>query len=119
MWSISKARRHDGERPGGFPGADIILQRMEDKPPLRRVGLVADGKRPMREGQEVLDEQGSRLGTICSACYGASVGKPIAMAYIDRAAGEPGTRLQVAIRDKLLPVRVAAMPFVPQRYFRG
>ena len=118
-WSISRARRRDGDRPGGFPGAGIILQRIEEKPPLRRVGLVADGKRPMREGQEVLDENGVRLGSICSACYGASLGKPIAMAYIDRDAGEPGTPVQVAVRDKLLPVRVVAMPFVPQRYFRG
>ena len=118
-WSISRARRRDGDRPGGFPGAGIILQRIEEKPPLRRVGLVADGKRPMREGQEVLDENGVRLGSICSACYGASLGKPIAMAYIHRDAGEPGTPVQVAVRDKLLPVRVVAMPFVPQRYFRG
>jgi len=119
MWSISKARRGDGARPGGFPGAEVILSRMDNKPPLRRVGLVVEGKRPLREGQAVQDENGTQLGTICSACYGASLGKPIAMAYIDRAAGEPGTLVQVAVRDKLLPVRVATMPFVPQRYFRG
>jgi aminomethyltransferase len=119
MWSISRARRADGARPGGFPGADVILQRMVDKPPLRRVGLVVDGRRPMREGQEVLDSEGRRVGSICSACYGSSVGKPIAMAYVERDSGEVGTSLQVAVRDKLLPVTVTAMPFVPQRYFRG
>ena len=119
MWSVSRARRRDGARPGGFPGAGVILQRIEEKPPLCRVGLVVDGRRPLREGQEVFDENGVRLGSICSACYGASIGKPIAMAYIDRAAGEPGTTVQVAVRDKLVPARVAAMPFVPQRYFRG
>ena len=119
MWSISKPRRRDGARPGGFPGSDIILERMENKPPLRRVGLVAEGKRPFREGQQVQDEQGTLLGTICSACYGASLGKPIAMAYIDRQVGEPGTTVQVAVRDKLLPAQITAMPFVPQRYFRG
>jgi aminomethyltransferase len=119
MWSISKARRSDGSRPGGFPGAETILERMENKPSLCRVGLVADGKRPLREGQEVLDAGGSRLGDISSACYGASLGKPIGMAYLEREAGRPGTALQVAVRDKLLPVTVTAMPFVPQRYYRG
>jgi aminomethyltransferase len=119
MWSISKSRRADGERPGGFPGADIILPRMVHKPPLRRVGLVVEGKRPMRDGQEVFDLQGKRVGSICSAAYGSSIGKPIAMAYIDRDLGEPGTALQVAVRDKLLPVTVSSMPFVPQRYYRG
>jgi len=119
MWSISKSRRADGARAGGFPGADVILQRMADKPPLRRVGLTVEGKRPVREGQPVLDEQGLKVGEICSACYGASVGRPIAMAYIARAHGEPGTRLAVDVRGKLLPVTVTSMPFTPQRYYRG
>ena len=119
MWSISKARRADGARPGGFPGAEVILQRMADKPPLRRVGLVVEGRRPMRDGQLVVDEQGRQVGEICSACYGSSVGGPIAMAYIDRELGEPGTELLVVVRDKQLPATVTRMPFIPQRYYRG
>ena len=119
LWSISKVRRADGERPGGFPGAEVIFARVIDKPALRRVGLRADGKRPMRDGQVVLDEQGRRVGEICSACYGASVGGPIAMAYIARDLGEPGTKLLVVVRDKQVPVTVSAMPFSPQRYYRG
>ncbi len=119
LWSISKSRRADGERPGGFPGAEVIFQRILDKPALRRVGLVVEGRRPVRDGQVVRDEQGEEVGTICSAGFGASIGAPIAMAYIARELGEPGTRLQVSVRDKLLPVTVTAMPFTPQRYYRG
>ena len=119
MWSISKARRSDGTRPGGFPGADVIFKRMVDKPPLRRVGLTVQGRRPMRRGQPVLDEQGRQVGEVCSACYGASVGGPIAMAYISRELGEPGTTLAVDVRGKSLPVTVTRMPFSPQRYYRG
>jgi aminomethyltransferase len=73
----------------------------------------------MREGQAVMDKQGRQIGEICSACYGASAGGPIAMAYIERDLGEPGTPLLVAVRDKQMPVTVTAMPFSPQRYFRG
>ena len=119
MWSISQSRRAEGERAGGFPGADVIFGRMIDKPVLRRVGLRVDGRRPVREGQVVLDESGRQVGEICSACYGASVGGPIAMAYIERELGLPGTKLLVVSRDKHLPVTVTPMPFNPQRYFRG
>ena len=119
LWSVSKPRRADGERPGGFPGADAIFERMATGAALRRVGLAVDGKRPVREGQAVLDGQGRQVGTICSACYGASVGGPIAMAYVERAVGEPGTALSVDVRGKLVPVTVARMPFTPQRYYRG
>ncbi len=119
LWSISKSRREDGARAGGFPGAPVIFARIADKPPLCRVGLTVDGKRPVREQQAVLDASGRRVGEICSACYGASVGGPIAMAYVERALGQPGTKLQVAVRDKQVPVTVTAMPFTPRNYFRG
>ncbi len=119
VWSISRSRRAGGERAGGFPGADVIFRRMIDKPALHRVGLRVDGKRPVREGQLVLDESGRQVGEICSACYGASVGGPIAMAYIERELGLPGTRLLVVSRGKHLPVAVTPMPFNPQHYFRG
>ena len=92
---------------------------MQNKPPLRRVGLTVEGKRPVRDGQKVVDGEGNAVGEICSAGYGASVGGPIAMAYIQRDLGEPGTALAVDVRGKLLPVTVTRMPFSPQRYYRG
>lgn len=119
LWSIGKARRPGGARAGGFPGAERIFHLIEHKPPLRRVGLAVDGKRPVREGQAVLDERGEKVGDICSACFGASFGAPIAIAYVRRDCGEPGTRLVVDVRGKPVAVTVAKMPFVAQRYFRG
>ncbi|KZX58241.1 glycine cleavage system protein T [Halioglobus sp. HI00S01] len=119
LWSISKVRRPDGARPGGFPGADVIFNRMQNKPALRRVGLAVDGKRPVREGQPVVDQSGHKVGEVCSAAFGASYGGPIAMAFIERDLGEPGTALAVEVRGKQVPVTVTKMPFCPQRYHRG
>lgn len=118
-WSIAKVRRPGGERAGGFPGAEAVFDSIDNKPALRRVGLRANGKRPLRDGQVVLNAAGEQVGEICSACYGASVGGPIAMAYIARELGEVGTELSVAVRDKREAVTVTAMPFSPQRYYRG
>ena len=119
LWSISKKRRADGERAGGFPGADVIFERIANSTEMRRVGLTVNGKRPVREGQAVLDGNGEVVGEVCSACYGASVGTPIAMAYVRRDLGEPGSELAVDVRGKSVPVTVTKMPFSPQRYFRG
>jgi aminomethyltransferase len=119
QWSISKARRADGVRAGGFPGAPAIIARMANLPARTRVGLRVDGKRPVREGQVVQDAAGAQVGVICSAGYGASAGGPIAMAYLERTLAQPGTSLQVEVRGQLLPVTVTALPFVAHRYFRG
>lgn len=119
MWSISKARRRDGERPGGFVGAEAIFARQDDGGQLRRVGLKVEGKRPVREGQVVLGPSLEPVGVVTSACMGVTLGAPIAMAMIDSGFREPGTALSVDVRGKPLPVTVTRMPFVPQRYFRG
>ncbi|MCR9104556.1 MAG: glycine cleavage system aminomethyltransferase GcvT [Gammaproteobacteria bacterium] len=119
LWSIGKARRATGPRAGGFPGAESIFAKATAGAAMRRVGLKALGKRPMREGQPVMDADGRTVGEVCSAAFGASVGGPIAMAYVESAACEPGTELAVMIRDKANPVVVSALPFHPQRYFRG
>ena len=118
MWSISKPRRSDGERAGGFPGDQAIFSEQSAGPQRRRVGLRVDGKRPIREGQTVLTEDGAEVGVVTSACFGATVAAPIGMAYIDAEHREPGTRLNVDVRGKPVPVTVSPMPFVPQRYFR-
>lgn len=119
QWSINKVRRAEGERAGGFPGAEPIFHAIAHRTELRRVGLCVEGKRPVREGQNVLTESTEVVGEICSAGFGASLGKPIAMAYINAEHGEPGTTLAVDVRGKLVSVVVTPMPFIAQRYFRG
>lgn len=119
IWSIAKVRRADGARAGGFPGADIIFQQIAEGVDRKRIGLAVQGKRPVREGQMVLDTTGNQVGEICSACFGASYGGPIAMAYVDSRSAAEGTELAVDARGKQLPVNVVKTPFVPQRYYRG
>lgn len=52
LWALSKPRRADGERAGGFPGADIILDQIATKDVSRkRVGLLGEVKRLFVKGQ--------------------------------------------------------------------
>lgn len=113
-FAITKKRREEG----GFAGAERILKLLADGAPTRRVGLVLDGKLPAREGATVHlgDKQ---VGTVTSGGFSPTLGHPIAMAYVDNALAEDGTPLEIEVRGKRLPARVAPMPFVPHRYFRG
>lgn len=119
LWSISKVRRADGERAGGFPGAEVIFAQIASGVERKRVGLQVEGKRPVREGQPVCNADGDVVGEICSAGFGATVGAPVAMAYVSMDAAAIGTALTVDVRGKHLPVTVTKMPFSPQRYYRG
>ncbi len=118
-WAISKARRADGQRAGGFPGADPILHQMEAGAPRRRVGLRPEGRAPMRAGVPLFDaaEGGQQIGTVTSGGFGPSVGGPIAMGLIDSAVPD-GAMIYGEVRGKRLPARQSALPFQKQTYKR-
>ncbi|MFW2851732.1 glycine cleavage system aminomethyltransferase GcvT [Sphingomonas sp. TX0543] len=102
-----------------FPGADRILLERESGPAAKRVGLLVEGRQPVREGASVLDADGSDVGKVTSGGFAPTVGAPIAMAYVPAALATPGTRVQLTQRGKVHSATVTPMPFVPHRYFRG
>ncbi|WP_404341669.1 glycine cleavage system aminomethyltransferase GcvT [Vreelandella venusta] len=120
IWAIGKPRRHGGERSAGFPGADVILHQVDAKDHTRkRVGLVAEGRAPVREGSLLVDEAGNEIGVVTSGGFGPSVGKPIAMGYVGREWEAVGITVYALVRGKQLPMSVTAMPFVAPGYYRG
>jgi aminomethyltransferase len=49
-WSIQASRKSGGQRAGGFPGADIILDQLKNGARRRRVGSRPEGRAPIRHG---------------------------------------------------------------------
>jgi len=119
LWSLSKSRRRDGARPGGYPGAEVILEHIEKGVTRQRVGFLPQGKMPVRDGAEVVDASGRMVGKITSGGFGPTLGGPAAMGYVETALAVVGTPLNALVRGKPVPIAVAKTPFVPQRYYRG
>lgn len=120
LWAIGKPRRHGGERPAGFPGADLVLHQVDAKDHSRkRVGLQAEGRAPIREGAILLDAAGNEIGVVTSGTFGPSVGTPVAMGYVSREWESQGSNIFAEVRGKQLPVTVTPMPFIKPSYFRG
>ena len=108
-FALSKRRREQG----GFPGYDRIMAEREQGAPLKRVGLIVEGRQPVREGATVAGG-----GRVTSGGFSPTLQKPIAMAYVPVASAVPGTRITLEQRGKSFTGVVTAMPFVPHRYHR-
>ncbi|WP_110677925.1 glycine cleavage system aminomethyltransferase GcvT [Salinicola sp. RZ23] len=118
-WAVGKARRMGGEREAGFPGADVILHQMQAKDHQRkRIGLVGEGRAPVREGSALYDADDNAVGEVTSGSFGPSVGAPVAMAYVKVEAAQSDAMLYADVRGKRLPMRVSRMPFVKANYQR-
>ncbi len=117
-WAIQKARRAGGDRAGGFPGDERILQELAEGPERIRVGLRPKGRAPMREGTALFATDSTPLGAVTSGGFGPSVEAPIAMGYVAAAFCAAGTPLEGEVRGKRLPVTVTDLPFRPTTYKR-
>ena len=119
LWALSKPRRAEGARPGGYPGAEKILAQIKDGATRKRVGLLPRDRMPIREGVELFDQAGVKVGVVTSGGFGPSLNGPCAMGYVNADLAKPGTGLNALVRGKHVPIDVAKTPFVPQRYYRG
>lgn len=119
-WAIQKARRSGGERAGGFPGAARILNELENGALRRRVGILPDGRAPMRAHTLLFasEDADAPMGEITSGAFGPTIGRPMSMGYVATEFAATGTTIYAEVRGKRLPATVADMPFRTSTYKR-
>jgi aminomethyltransferase len=76
-----------------------------------RVGIVPQGKRPLREGNAIFSLSGESIGMVTSGAPSPTLGHPVAMGYVQAAHAVVGTELEVDIRGKRELARVVELPF--------
>jgi aminomethyltransferase len=114
-WAVGKRRKLDKD----FPAGEKIMDRFVNGTARKRVGIRPEGKAPARDGAEIADKKGRVIGRVTSGGFGPSLNAPIAMGYVETAFAADGIEIDLLVRGKAMPARVAPMPFVPHRYKRG
>lgn len=114
-WTLPKRRREAKD----FPAAEKILSQISGGTARTRVGIQPEGKAPMREGTELVDDTGRKIGVITSGGFGPTFDAPVAMGYVETAFAKTGTKINAMLRGTPRPVAIADMPFVPQKYKKG
>ena len=112
QWAIAKRRRVTG----GFIGAERVQRELAEGVSRKRVGIKPEGRAPARDGTEIQDERGRKIGVITSGGFGPTVNGPVAMGYVETAYATAGTPLKLIVRGQALPATVFNLPFVPNRF---
>jgi aminomethyltransferase len=102
------------QKPGEFVGRGALERVAREGIAKRLVGLRITGRGIARHGYPVHAAE-RRTGVVTSGTQSPTLGHPIAMAYVAPADGEPGTMLEVEIRDQRVSAEVVPLPF----YKRG
>ncbi len=120
-WAIQKVRRSGGARAGGFPGASVILDQMQNGASRRRVGLKPDGKAPgSRRWRHCLQMKEARHRLVlCLPAALAPLSRPLSpWAMLPQCWLRQAPRYLPEVRGKYLPVTVCALPFITPAYKR-
>lgn len=114
LWTIPKSRRH---AQANYPGAAHLAAQISDGAPRRLVGLLPQGKTPVRRGA-ILMHNGETVGSVSSGVHSPTLSAPIALALVQRNV-PADAELTADVRGRALPCTQTTLPFVPHRYHRG
>jgi aminomethyltransferase len=102
-----------------FPGAQVILRQLKEKPTKKRVGIVSMSGPPARAHTDITDaDTGVKIGEVTSGCPAPSLpGANVSMGYVETKYAKAGTKVKLIVRKKEIEAEVSKMPFVPAKYF--
>jgi aminomethyltransferase len=93
-----------------FVGAEKLREIDQTGPARKLVGLELEGKRTARQGYPVLKD-GQPIGEVTSGALSPTLGKSIALAYVDANHSAEGTDLTVDLKGTPNPAKVVKLPF--------
>jgi glycine cleavage system T protein (aminomethyltransferase) len=94
-----------------FVGRSALLAQRDAGVRRRLVALEMTEKAIPRHGYPVLDRQGRSIGVVTSGTQSPTLGKSIALAYVEATHTAPGTDLAVEIRGAAKGARIVETPF--------
>ncbi|MEI7658094.1 MAG: glycine cleavage system aminomethyltransferase GcvT [Phycisphaerae bacterium] len=103
--------KDQGDKGETFIGMAALKKVAAEGGPARKLaGLVIDGKRSARPGM-IVKHGDKEVGVVTSGCPSPTLGKCIAMAFVDQALLAPGTSLEVDSGRGILPAVTTPLPF--------
>jgi aminomethyltransferase len=97
-----------------FIGAGPLRDIAATGPRRKLVGLELEGKRIARQGTPVLGD-GKVIGEVTSGTLSPTLGKSIAMAYIDANFTGEGTQVSADLKGILNPAKIVKLPFYKRK----
>lgn len=98
-----------------FIGAPRILKEREQGVQRKRVGVRLTDPGVAREGADILNKDGQKIGTLTSGGPSPSCKASIGQGYVHPDFAVPGEKIFVEVRGRRLAAEVAAMPFFKPR----
>jgi aminomethyltransferase len=94
-----------------FVGKDALLKQKTDGIKRKRVGIKMVGEGIPRQGFEICDDAGEKIGYLTSGTFSPLLKLGIGMGYVQLPSAQEGKTVNVKIRDRMAEAKISAFPF--------
>ena len=102
-------------KKGDFIGRDAIMKLKENGLTRKLVGFELNDRAFPRKGYDIFADD-VKIGHVTSGTFSPMLEKSIGMGYVDIAHTEPGSRIDIAVRNKKYTATVVNTPFYKRPY---
>jgi len=100
-----------------FVGKDALLKQKTDGIKRKRVGIKMVDEGIPRQGFEICDDAGEKIGYLTSGTFSPLLKLGIGMGYVQLPSAQEGKTVNVKIRDRIAGAKISAFPFYdPEKY---
>ena len=94
-----------------FVNSEALEDEKRRTPERKLVGFELDEKGIPRQGYDIVDGQGKKIGEVTSGTMSPSMGKGIGLGYVPMVFADIGSKIHIQIRKKRVPATVVKPPF--------
>ena len=94
-----------------FINCEALAKEKEHKPVRRLIAFELNDRGIPRQGYDIVDGNGHKIGNVTSGTMSPSLKKGIGMGYVPRIMAKSGSQIFIQVRKKAIPATVVKLPF--------
>lgn len=94
-----------------FVNSEALAKQKEEKPSRKLVAFELNERGIPRQGYDIVDNEGTKIGNVTSGTMSPSLSKGIGLGYVTTPFTKPGSQIKIQIRKKAIPATVVKLPF--------
>lgn len=96
---------------GEFNGKQKVVSELESGSHRKLAGFIVEGRLVARHGYEIYDN-GTKIGHVTSGSMSPCLNKNIGLGYVQKKYSEPGSKLNIKVRNDFIIAEVVKIPFI-------
>ena len=94
-----------------FVNSDALAKEKDKGADQKLIGFELDERGIPRQGYDIVDGQGKKIGVVTSGTMSPSLNKGIGLGYVSSELSKPGNKINIQIRKNKVPATLVKLPF--------